>query len=119
MVYLICRSDVCNILFRINKAQLLQIATEWTLRGLQRLVNKEEIQIFLWGFVLCCIKKPKTLQQAFQQKEERKPWSNISEPSRVKALRDFTEGQLDFDVINTMYFTYTCMFRNPFKIFKL
>lgn len=35
---------------------------------------------------------------AFQQKEERKPWSNISEPSRVKALRDLTEGQQDFDV---------------------
>lgn len=53
MVNPICRSDVCNILFRINKALLLLIATEWTLRGLQRLVNKEEIQIFLWGFILC------------------------------------------------------------------
>lgn len=65
MVNPICRSDVCNILFRINKDQPLLIATEWTLRRLQRLVNKEEIQIFLWGFVLCCIKKPKTLQYGF------------------------------------------------------
>lgn len=55
----------------------------------------------------------------FQQKEERKLWFNILELLRVKVLRDFIEGQLDFDVINIMYFIYICMFRNFFKIFKL
>lgn len=55
----------------------------------------------------------------FQQKEERKLWFNILELLRVKVLRDLIEGQLNFDVINIMYFIYICMFRNFFKIFKL
>lgn len=55
----------------------------------------------------------------FQQKEERKLWFNILELLRVKVLRDFIEGQLDFDVINIMYFIYIYMFRNYFKVFKL
>lgn len=48
-------------------------------------------------------------------------WFNILELLRVKVLRDLyvIEGQLDFDVINIMYFIYICMFRNFFKIFKL
>lgn len=55
----------------------------------------------------------------FQQKEERKLWFNILELLRVKVLRDLIEGQLNFDVINIMYFIYIYMFRNYFKVFKL
>lgn len=32
MVYPVCRSDVCNVLLRINTDKLLQIVTEWALR---------------------------------------------------------------------------------------
>lgn len=55
----------------------------------------------------------------FQQKEERKLWFNILELLRVKVLRDLIEGQLNFDVINIMYFIYIYMFRNYFKVYKL
>lgn len=33
MVYPVCRSDVCNVLLRINTDKLLQIVTEWAQSG--------------------------------------------------------------------------------------